>query len=472
MPIDEELLDYESVLRKHAGKSMLWASLLGAMGLGLISLGSANIDWVSGLVYLPLLLVMLISLMALLTNTDSDNNLFRYLADAYAFCAIFGATLLVIRADMIDFLIKTSPIQYAALISFPLCFHRRSIGIIRNIILMLSSVIGLSIYDVNLAGSLYLHYIFGFFAGSIVHFISEDRMYKDFLYKSTIERERMDSSRRMRHLHSELRSRCLPHQIELIYNGYHYRETMPVYRANFWVSCLSLVPIPPTKPSTSEQRQTLSHISQKLKEKYQLDFIAGRLKTSTLANPSNVAAQSSGFYIRCDDTNFFVSYDYPFALNLEPNKGTSIVRSMLHQLMMFRDIVASENVLQLVQPVVSLAYDSGAGIFTGSLSNYEIEGRVFTLADRYQKSRFQIKTINEKIKDGYLTIIFSSAAYEKINKDLPRSVKESFVQYRAVPHVRDDQNGKSVYAWFIDYAELDHFYQLVRFRPRRLQLVA
>jgi hypothetical protein len=468
----EETLTYESILRVHARKSMLWASLLGSIGLGIISLGSASTDWISGLVYLPLMLVMLTTLIALMTTTDSRRQLFRYLSDLFGFCAILGATALVIRADMIGFTLKTSPIQYALLLSFPLCFHRRSIGMIRNSALTLTSALCLTIYSVDLTQNLFLHYIFGFFAGSIVHFISEDRMYKDFLYKRTIERERIDSSRRMRHLHAELRSRCLPHQIELIYNGHHYRETMPVYRANFWVSCLNLVLNPSEKTLDSEHRQRFQNISDRLRERYQSDF--SPTNQPRLAKTAKNQESTPGFYVRCDDNNFFVSYDYPFPIDSQMPKTALILRSLIKQLQTFRDVVAEHNEFDLVSATIALTYGHGTGSFTGSLSNYEIEGPVFFLAERYQKTRFQIKTINEKIKDGYLTIIMSQAAYQRIRREIGKGFVDQFEEYRAHPHVRDDKEGRFVYAWFIEHQRLDQIiHELRQFKPQtQLQLVA
>ncbi|MFW7380881.1 MAG: hypothetical protein ACOH5I_18845 [Oligoflexus sp.] len=465
-------MKYEGILRQHARKSMLWASLLGAIGLGLISIGSAKLDWLAGLVYLPLLLIMLFTLIALLTNKSSESNLFRYLADIHALFAISGATMLVIRADMIDFVIKTSPIQYAAIISFPLCFHKRHIGMIRNIILIATSMLSLIIYDLHLASSLYLHYIFGFFAGSIVYVISEDRMYKDFLYKRSSEKERIDSSRRMRHLNAELRSRCLPHQIELIYNGYHYRETMPVYRANFWVSCLSLINIQASEETDLVQKQQIMELNQKMKDRYHQLFHVVRHKTFTHIHPAQ-ELQSSGYYVRCDESRFLVSYDYPFPLDNKLNKGSGIISSLLRQFIICADIMKTETTKAPITATATLAYDCGAGVFTGSLSNYEIEGRVLALAEGYQSVRFQIPAIQNKILAGYLCLIMSTAAYEKIKKDLPKAIKNRIQALRAEPHVRGDSSGKFVYTWFIEPSELLEIHQLIDTQTsKHLRLVA
>lgn len=478
MSTAKDPMTYASILRFHARKSLLWASLLGAVGLGLISMGSAKIDWLSGLVYLPLLLIMLVSLMALLTMTNPDHNLFRYLADAYAATAILGATLLVIRADMIDFVIRTSPIQYALLISFPFCFHLRRNGIIRNLLFAVLSFAGLAWYSHSLAASLYLHYIFGLFAGSIVYLIAEDRMHKDFLYKQSMETERTESSLRMRHLHTELRSRCLPHQIELIYKGHHYRETMPVYRSQFWVSCLSIVNTNQTQTQAKncknlggnalEHRVMHQNLSQQLRDRFRFMYASSHSNLQVIGGSDKL---HDGYYIRCDDSRYFVSYDYPFPMHTNPNKGTGIVTALLKQLRHAFELIQQNDSAQHSSAIISLSYDTGQGTFTGSLSNYEIEGRVLLLAERYQSARFQVPCIEDQLQQGNLAIICSSQAYIKLKKDLPRMIRDQFSSFQVRPHIRDDKEGTIVYVWFIRPTELENFQNQLNVEPH-LKLVA
>ena len=156
--------------------------------------------------------------------------------DAVGLTAVIGASLLVLRADYLNIKLNTSPVQYTLLLGCSLCFHRRGIAWIRNLALTMISFGIISLHSIELALSLKQHYVFGLLAGSALYSMFEDRIYKDYFFRKTVEKQRQSSDKQLSHLRRELESLCLPHQLDLIYAGRSYTDTMPTNEAfvGYW----------------------------------------------------------------------------------------------------------------------------------------------------------------------------------------------------------------------------------------------
>ena len=251
---------YEEILKVHAEKTFLFLGLLGIPGLGWLCWGNFRIDIPAGFAYLPALILLLTTL-ALRINKSKLQKICQLLADLFTLFAIFGATLVVIRANAIGFPLTTSPIQFALILTLPFSFRRRFTGLIRNVVYTALSLLTLAFIDTNLLVSLQMHFVFGFFGGTLIQLIAEDRMYKDYLYRRSLHRERLSESRQSRRIGLTLQSRCLPQQIEKIRVGFAYDESLPTYQADFWVAHLTaigLASIDGSDPHEEQQKQ-LSH---------------------------------------------------------------------------------------------------------------------------------------------------------------------------------------------------------------------
>ena len=60
------------------------------------------------------------------------------------------------------------------------------------------------------------------------------------------------------------------------------------------------------------------------------------------------------------------------------NKGQFVLASIFRQLIIFRKVVYETMEMDNLVMVSSLTYGEGKGIFSGELSNYEIEGESIT----------------------------------------------------------------------------------------------
>ena len=382
---NEDLEHYNDILCQHAKKSMFWISLLGLGSLVIISASNARIDLPSAFVYVPTMLVMVATLVMFLSSNYKTFRYYRTLGDLVSVTGILGATALVMRADTINFSLSTSPLQYAQMICFAICFRKRTIGVVRNTAITIASIIALAIYDSSLVATIYPHYVAGYFAGMMIYIISEDRMYKDYLYRQTVDRERQESSRKYRHLHGELTDKCLPHQIDLILKGLSYRETMPVHRVKFWTSKFVLQS--PDDILITRKHEIFENYLNKIQEVMRAQYEFKYIPMSRLSDGHDVfEVRGPGYISKSGQDNYSVTYEYPFPLPKNENKGQFVLGTIFKQLNIFKQIVIEQMGVENLVLISSLTYGEGKGIFSGELSNYEIEGESIAFSEIYLES--------------------------------------------------------------------------------------
>ena len=73
-------LSYDDVLCQQAKKSMLWISLIGLVGLSLISLLSARVDSIAGLAYMPAILITIVTVCFFISSGYKSFPYYRVLA--------------------------------------------------------------------------------------------------------------------------------------------------------------------------------------------------------------------------------------------------------------------------------------------------------------------------------------------------------------------------------------------------------
>ncbi|NRA66512.1 MAG: hypothetical protein HRU19_18635 [Pseudobacteriovorax sp.] len=448
MTSKDEIESYNDVLCQHAKKSMFWISLLGIVGLLIISILNASVDKPSAFVYAPTMLVMTVTLLVFLNSSYKLFRSYRILADIVCFTGVLGATALVIRADMINFQLSTSPLQYAQMICFAICFRKRTQGVVRNTMVTMVSLIALASYDSGLVSIMYPHYVAGYFAGMMIFVISEDRMYKDYLYRQTVDRERQESSRKYRHLHGELTDKCLPHQIDLILKGLSYKETMPVHRVKFWTSKFLInsaedFGIPKRYEVFEQFMQKIQNI---MRSQYEFKYIP----MSRLADGHDVfEVRGPGYVARSGQDNYSVTYEYPFPLPKNENKGQFVLATVFKQLNIFKQVVVDQLGVNDMTITTSLTYGEGKGIFSGELSNYEIEGESVNFADIYLEARKGIKDLDVKSREGFHAILIHPKVYRELQRYIPGYLESRVKQYKFKPFIRNDTNNDTIYVLYV-----------------------
>ncbi len=457
MSINKEIEHYSDVLCQHAKKSMFWISLLGLVGLIIISILNARIDIMSSFVYIPTILVMAITLVMFLSSNYKTFRYYRTLADIVSITGVLGATFLVIRADMINFKLSTSPLQYAQMICFAICFRKRTSGVVRNTLVTIASILCLTIYNYELVSFMYPHYVAGYFAGMMIFIISEDRMYKDYLYRQTVDRERQESSRKYRHLHGELTDKCLPHQIDLILKGLSYRETMPIHRVKFWTSKFILQS--PDDILITRKHEIfdtyLAKIQNIMRAQYEFKYIP----MSRLSEGHDVfEVRGPGYIAKSGQDNYSVTYEYPFPLPKNENKGQFVLGTVFKQLNIFKQIVVEQMGVDNLVLISSLTYGEGKGIFSGELSNYEIEGESISFAETYLEARKGISDLKAKVKGGYHAILIHPKVYKELQRYIPGYLDGRVKQYKFSPHIRNDRSNDTIYVLYVHRDDCGDYY--------------
>lgn len=457
MKDESPILSYHHVLCQQGKKSMFWISILGVLGLSTITALNIRIDPLSATVYIPTMVLMLISLGLSLGFSYKELRFYPLLADLTAFSGIMGATALVMRAQAIQFNLTTSPLQYAHLVCFFICFRRRNIGIVRNTAFTLCSFICVLAYDFDLASRLYVHYAGGYFAGMLLYIIAEDRLYKNYLYRQSVDRERQESSRKYRHLHGELTGKCLPHQIDLILKGMSYKETMPIHREKFWSSKSLLVSpqnILVTQRENLFKLYTLK-IQEVLRSQYDFKFIP----LSRLSNEHDVfEVRGPGYLAKSGQDSHTITYGYPFPLANNENKGQLILSTIYKQLVIFKEHVCNDLERDNLTLVISLTFDHGRGIFSGDLSNYEIEGPTIELSEIYLNARHGIKDLNDMIASGHHAILIHSRVYQDLQRYIPGYLDKRVKTYKFTPHIRNDPKYDKIHVLYVHKDEAPSYY--------------
>ena len=442
-----EIESYSDVLCQHAKKSMFWISLLGILGLLIISILNASVDFLSAFVYAPTIAVMALGLLMYLNASYKLFRQYRLLADAVCFLGVMGATALVIRAHSINFPLSTSPLQYAQMICFAICFRKRTIGVVRNTIVTVVSLLTLAFYNSELLSIMYPHYVAGFFAGMMIYLISEDRMFKDYLYRQTVDRERQESSRKYRHLHGELTDKCLPHQIDLILKGLSYKETMPVHRVKFWTSKFILHSSNDLIVAKKQDvfAQYLEKIQDMMRSQYEFKYIP----MSRLADGHDIfEVLGPGYIAKSAGDTYTVTYEYPFPLAKNENKGQLVLSTIFKQLAIFKQVVVDDLGYQDLALVLSLTYGEGRGSFSGELSNYMIEGETINFAETYLEARKGIKDLDEKIAEGYHAILIHPRVYRELQRYIPGYLESRVQSYKFHPFIRNDSGNDTIYVLY------------------------
>ena len=452
---------YTDVLCQQAKKSMFWISLIGSLGLVIISILNARIDFISSLVYIPAMLIMVVTLALYIAASYRVFPYFRILADLISLFTVLGATGVVIRAHEIQFTLSTSPLQYSLMICFAICFHKRTVGIIRNTAIAFTSLISIAIYDSSLLSQMYVHYATGFFAGMMIYIISEDRMYKNFLYRQTVDRERQENSRKFRYLHGELTSKCLPHQLDLILKGLSYRETMPVHRIKFWTSKFILQS--PDDILITRKHEIfdayLKELQTYMRSQYEFKYIP----MSRLSDGHDVfEVLGPGYIAKSGQDNYSVTYEYPFPLPKNENKGQFVLATVFRQLIIFRKVVCETMKMDNLVLVSSLTYGEGKGIFSGELSNYEIEGETITFSEAYLAARKGIPDLNEKIAEGNHAILIHPKVYREMQRYVPGFLESRVTSYKFTPHIRNDKQNDTIYVLYVHKDRGNDYYMEIQ----------
>lgn len=464
----QEIESYADVLCQHAKKSMFWISLLGIVGLLIISILNASIDFVSAFVYAPTILVMALGLLMYVNASYRLFRQYRLLADAVCVSGIIGATVLVIRAHSIDFPLSTSPLQYAQMICFAICFRKRTVGVVRNSLVTIISLLLVAYYDSQLLSVLYPHYVAGFFAGMMIYIISEDRMFKDYLYRQTVDRERQESSRKYRHLHTELTDKCLPHQIDLILKGLSYKETMPVHRAKFWTSKFIL--FSPGDLIVAKKQEVFHDFLTKIQDMMRSQYEFKYIPLSRLADGHDIfEVLGPGYIAKSAGDTYTVSYEYPFPLAKNENKGQLVLSTIFKQLAIFKQTVADELGYPDLGLVLSLTYGEGRGSFSGELSNYMIEGETIDFAESYLDARKGIRDLDDKMRNGNHAILIHPRVYRELQRYIPGYLESRVQSYKFEPFVRGDSNNDTIYVMYVDKNECgDRYLEVIDwFRHKR-----
>ena len=453
----DDSIPYNDILCQHAKKSMFWISLLGSIGLVIISILNARIDFFSAFVYIPTLFVMFVTLVMYLSQNYKTFRYYRTLADIICFTGILGATALVIRAQEIHFPLSTSPLQYSQMICFAICFRRRNIGVVRNTAITIISILCLALYDSSLVNQMYVHYVGGYFAGMMIYIISEDRMYKDYLYRQTVDRERQENSRKYRYLHGELTSKCLPHQIDLILKGLSYRETMPVHRTKFWTSKFILQS--PDDILITKKHEIFRNYLEKLQEFMRSQYEFKYIPMSRLSDGHDVfEVRGPGYISKSGQDNYSVNYEYPFPLPKNENKGQFVLATVFKQLIIFKQVVCDQMEMNNLVMVSSLTYGEGKGIFSGELSNYEIEGETITFSENYLDARRGIPDLSEMISEGNHAILIHPKVYRELQRYVPGFLESRVKPYKFTPHIRNDSQNDTIYVLYVHKNDSHDYY--------------
>ena len=441
-------LSYDEILCQQAKKSMLWISLIGLLGLVLISILSARIDTIAGMAYIPAITITIATILIYFTAGYRSFPYYRVLADLFCLCCVLGATGIVMRAHEIQFQLSTSPLQYSQMVCFAICFRRRTTGVIRNTAVTLISIAILAMYSTELLSQLYVHYAAGYFAGIMIYVISEDRLYKNFLYRRSVNRERHENSRKYRHLHGELTGKCLPHQLDLILKGMSYRETMPKHRTKFWTSKF-LLQSPDDILITRKHEifDTFLHELQNyLRGQYEFKYIP----MSRLSDDHDVFEVRGPAYIaKSGQDNYTATYEYPFPLPKNENKGQFVLATIFRQLLIFKKVIYDTMEMKDLVLISSLTYGEGKGIFSGELSNYEIEGEAITFSESYLSARKGIPDLQEKISEGYHAIIIHPKVYREMQRYVPGFLESRVKSYKFTPHIRNDQQNDTLFVLYV-----------------------
>ncbi|SMF59793.1 hypothetical protein [Pseudobacteriovorax antillogorgiicola] len=453
----EESIPYNDVLCQHAKKSMFWISLLGSIGLVFISVLNARIDFLSSFIYLPTLLVMFVTLVMYLSSSYRTFRYYRTLADMVCATGVLGATALVMRAHEIQFNLSTSPLQYSQMICFAICFRRRTIGVVRNTVVTIVSILSLAIYDSNLVSQMYVHYVGGYFAGMMIYIIAEDRLYKDYLYRQTVDRERQENSRKYRYLHGELTSKCLPHQIDLILKGLSYKETMPIHRIKFWTSKFILQS--PDDILITRKHEIFDSYLSKLQDFMRSQYEFKYIPMSRLSDGHDVfEVRGPGYIAKSGQDNYTLTYEYPFPLPKNENKGQFVLATVFKQLNIFKQVVCDQMEMDNLVLISSLTYGVGKGIFSGELSNYEIEGECITFSETYLDARRGIPDLNEMIAEGHHAILIHPRVYRELQRYVPGFLESRVKPYKFTPHIRNDNLNDTIYVLYVHKNDSSDYY--------------
>lgn len=467
----DQAMSFDDVLCQHAKKSMLWISLLGGLGLTLISILNYQIDKPASLAYSPTILIFLTCLVIYLKGHYKSYRQYRDLSDAVAFCGVLGATVIVIRADTISFSLSTSPLQYALLICSVICFRRRVHGIMRNTCITFLSMLLIGIYSTDLLAKMYTHYVAGYFAGMMIFFISEDRMYKDFLYRISVQRERAESSRKYKHLHGELTNKCLPHQIDLILKGMSYQETMPTHRTKFWTSKFTLASDGEVSPVERHAifEDYLCKLQEYMRNQYEFKYLP---ITMVGESHDSFEVRGPGYIANSGQETYTMTYDYPFPLPKNENKGQILLSTIFHQLCLFNSIVKTRD--EQFSLILSITYGEGRGIFSGELSNYEVEGESIQFSDIYLQARKGIKDLKEQILGGNHALLIHPKVYKELHRFVPGFLEGRVKAYQFKPHIRNDIHNDTIYVLYIHrddsekiYDEISNWFRGVSYQSLR-----
>lgn len=363
-----------------------------------------------------------------LPNPSVSNLIF----DGILFLIVAGSTFISIICHEYNFPLSSAPVQIALLCCFSFNFHTPSSGHLRNTFFLIASAISVLAYSIDLFNEMIIQYVVGSSAGT--YFYSQ--RYTNIKQQAIIN---INLSKERNYLYSELVSKCFDHQIEMIMDGATYKDTMPTGTGKSFIIKLDHV------RSSNINNPCKKHEFHKFcrrVERYLVD-------DHKVLSRDPLIIEGKGYFCKPLGDGFYISIGFPFICrNLEHSAEDviMIVNDILH---MFDDY--SSQLHEGPQSCcISISFGDVEGLFTGVLSNYEIEGLAVTHAERYEVLRKKYPNdIEKKLTNGTHCIILQNIVYNLINS---QSLADSF-NVMVLPegeHVRDDPQGTSFYYQFIE----------------------
>jgi hypothetical protein len=448
---------FGSYLNRLAGKSILVLSMTVVPGLVMLYYVTRSQDLLASLAYIPAALVItLASLMKIMETKPHRCPWYTWAVDLASLCGLIGCYVVVYRAHALGIVLTTSPIQTATVVCLFLNFHDLRSGLVRNIGYVVVGLVCLSLSGIGFNSSTTPQFIVGTALGFAAYSLLYFSLKNNYLYKVKVAGEKAHDREKIRMLHSELENKCLPHQLELIMDGRSYSQTMPVQPRNFWVSKLDI-----SKSSRLNFSNKKRIFHDFFNESHKILHENYRFETSRLQPGFDLDGaayiESDGYLIKTAGDGYFAGYDYPFRLPQSRMIGFSILLSLLKQFKVFKDCVLGLDDSCSVSAVQSIVYGEGAGVFSGKLHNYEIEGDVMTLAERYEGARKEdyLKEVEMRLYNRHFVIIMQNRVYAQFVRELPEYLPAHFKRIEVHPHVRDDEKGREVYVMTIHHDDIE-----------------
>ncbi|MFW7379194.1 MAG: hypothetical protein ACOH5I_10335 [Oligoflexus sp.] len=449
--------DLRTYLNRLAGKTIFVLSLTLVPGLLILFYVTKTQDLLASLAYIPCSLVIIgFSIYKVFWNRPNRRAIYSLAVDLGCVLGLIGCYLVVYRANAIGVVLTTSPIQTATVVCFFLNFHELKSGLIRNSAFTLLSIVCLQLTGIGFTASTSPQLIVGVALGFAGYGLLYFSLKNNYLYKVKVAEEKANDREKIRLLHKELENKCLPHQLELIMDGRSYSQTMPVEARNFWVTKLDI-----SKSSRLNFSNKKKIFHEFFAESQKLLHANYRFQIKD-ARPGfdidgAVRIESDGYLIKTAGDGYFVGYDYPFRLPETKMIGYSILLSILKQFKVFKDSVLVLDETCSVSAVQSLVYGEGGGVFSGKLHNYEIEGDVMTLAERYEGVRKEsyLQEVEMRLFNRHFAIIMQNQVYQQFGSELPKYLADNFKRIDIFPHVRNDEKGTEIYVMYIHHDEIE-----------------